>query len=178
MTYAVERKLLRDQLEQVRQREQQERELSRWDGYSHADPAAVTASLFGIRPLWDQSPQVFEELLAEYSTLLDLAVERRMFQTEQDHAEKTRALADSLGRAKAGPRDVVELHSRAIRKKSKVPQHKKAQVYIEEGRLKIVELMGYLVSYYRNYALGRRFGESSGPSVSNPKSENATEDSP
>jgi hypothetical protein len=28
------------------------------------------------------------------------------------------------------------------------------QAYVEEGRLLVLELMGYLVSYYRAYALG------------------------
>ena len=37
----------------------------------------------------------------------------------------------------------------------------KARAYIEEGRMLILELMGNLVSYYRNYTLSVREGNTS-----------------
>jgi hypothetical protein len=45
---------------------------------------------------------------------------------------------------------VVELHVRALRNTSRDVSHKRAQALAEEGRLLALELMGYLVSFYRN----------------------------
>ena len=63
-------------------------------------------------------------------------------------------IAEELGYLRAGPRDVVELHSSALKRKTGVVSHVKAQAYVEEGRVTLLELMGHLVSYYRTYSLG------------------------
>ena len=64
-------------------------------------------------------------------------------------------MGEQLGRLKAGPRDVVEIHTIALKDKgnNNVP-HPKTQAFMEEGRLLVLELMGHLVSYYRNHLMG------------------------
>ena len=56
----------------------------------------------------------------------------------------------------AGPRDVVEIHVTALRAKTRGALPMKAKVYASEGQLRLIELMGYLVSYYRNRLRGRQ----------------------
>ena len=65
-------------------------------------------------------------------------------------------MAEELGLLKAGPRDVVEIHSTALKEKRHKVTPQKAQAYAEEGRLMALQLMGHLVSYYRNYSLSRK----------------------
>ena len=55
---------------------------------------------------------------------------------------------------RAGPRDVVELHTTALKRRLSSAGVEQAEAYTEEGRLLVLELMGNLVSYYRVYTLG------------------------
>ena len=69
-------------------------------------------------------------------------------------SEALRELADRLGAVRAGPRDVVDLHTVVLRQRLATATVEQAAAYGEEGRLLLLELMGDLVSYYRGYALG------------------------
>ena len=97
---------------------------------------------------------------------MDLALERDSFKVEHNLAEKLRAMAEKLGFLKGGPRDVIEIYSAALRLRTVNVLNAKAQVYVDEGRLIALEMMGYLVSFYRNYAgMGSKgtFPEAHGP---------------
>ena len=149
--YAIERHLLLQELEQVRQREQQEKELRSIERLSRASGTVVTAQTFGVAPLRIGLSDVFNELVQHYGDLMDLALERRAYKVEHNISAELRSLAERVGFLKAGPRDVVEIHTTALKEKSSEAATQKVQGYIEEGRLMVLELMGYLVSYYRNY---------------------------
>jgi hypothetical protein len=86
---------------------------------------------------------------------MDQGLERRFYKVELDLSEDLRLLAEQLGRLGAGPRDVVELHVRALKDRTKGVPPPKAQLYTDEGRLMLLELMGYLASYYRNRSENR-----------------------
>jgi hypothetical protein len=62
-------------------------------------------------------------------------------------------IARRLGARQANPRDVIDLHSAALQAKIENANPRKAKVYVEEGHLVVLELMGYLVSYYQNYVV-------------------------
>ena len=72
-------------------------------------------------------------------------------------------IADHLGALGAGPRDVVDLHKAAMASRLKDRSPRQNRAYVEEGRLLLVQLMGYLVSYYRRLSWGSRSGGSSPP---------------
>jgi DNA-binding response OmpR family regulator len=148
--YAIERQRLLTELEGARQREQQERELRSLEQLSTPPPAAVTAQLYGAAPLRESVPDVFGELVQRYGELMDLTLEQRAYRVEHNVSERLRSLAERMGFLRAGPRDVVEVHSTALKGKTREATSAKAQVYVEEGRVMVLELMGYLVSYYRN----------------------------
>jgi PAS domain S-box-containing protein len=129
----------------------------RWFERLHALPeTAVTARTFGLSPLCESLPEAFRELVQHYGDVMDVALEQRAYKVEHNISERLRSLAQQVGFLRGGPRDVVEIHSAALkgRVEGGVPQ--KAQAYAEEGRLMVLELMGYLVSYYRNYSMGGR----------------------
>ncbi len=148
--YAIERQRLLMELEQTRQREQHERELRSLEQLSAPPPATVTAQLFGVAPLRQSAPDAFKQLAQRYGELMDLALEQRAYRVEHDVSGELRSMSARLGFLRAGPRDVVEVHSNALKAKTRQAAPTRAQAYVEEGRLMVLELMGYLVSYYRN----------------------------
>ena len=115
---------------------------------------ATTAQMLGLMPLHQGVPNLFSEMLQRYGDLMELALEQQAYRVEHDISGNLRSIAEELGYFKAGPRDVVELHSSALKRKTAVASHAKAQAYVEEGRVMVLELMGHLVSYYRTYSLG------------------------
>lgn len=115
---------------------------------------SVTARMFGVETIQDSLPEIFAELSQAYGHLLDLALEQRAFKVDHRLSEQLRVLADKMGFLKASPRDVIELHTYTLREKNRDVTLAKAQVYVAEGRLLVLELMGYLTSFYRKYYIG------------------------
>jgi len=147
--YALERHRLQAEveLEQARQREQQEREMRGLQGL-------LSGSSGAVKPVRESAPDTFKKVVGQYETLMDQALERQAYKVEYNIGEDLRSLADELGFLKAGPRDVVEIHTTALRRKTKEAASAKAQAYAQEGRLMLLELMGDLVSFYRSYSSG------------------------
>jgi PAS domain-containing protein len=114
----------------------------------------ATTSMFGTISLHKSAPHVFDELLQRYETIMEQAVEQRAYKVDYSLSEDLRVIAERLGFLKASPRDVVEIHSQVLQTKSRRVNPLKAQAYTEEGRLMVLELMGYLASYYRSQSLG------------------------
>lgn len=161
--YGVERNRLLKELQQEynRKLEQQEREQRSLERMSNMARATVTAQMFGVISVRDSLPVLFNELVERYQKILDLVLEERAFKVDHNLSDELRALAELLGQVKAGPRDVIEIHSTALKAKTQDGPRPKAQAYVEEGRLLVLELMGYLVSTYRNYSLGLKLPASS-----------------
>jgi hypothetical protein len=94
------------------------------------------------------TPELFAELVCRYGTLLDEAVDQRVHQGEPLSGELG-DLSAQLGRLRAGARDIIELHAHALDDKlASMPPLQKG-LYVEEGRLVLLELMGRLLSAYR-----------------------------
>ena len=129
-----------------------QRELCSLELLSHPPTAAVTAELFDTAPLRDSLPDTFEELVVHYGKLLDQALKQRAYKVDYDISGSLRSLAEQMGVLRASPRDVVKLHSTALQRKTSAVPSAKARAYLEEGRILVLELMGYLLSYYRTYA--------------------------
>ncbi len=120
----------------------------------NAPATPITEQLFGARPLSQSQPHLFERFADQYRAVLERAVEQRLFGETRERSEALRQLAAQLGVLRVLPRDVIELHVRAMRALMSDQTAPKAELYAEEGRLAALELMGYLVSFYRTYALG------------------------
>jgi len=134
--------------------EQLERELHSLEWLSLSSKTAITAQTFGLMPLHQAAPDRFNRLVRRYGDLLELALKQQVYRVEYDISGKLRAIAEELSSFKAGPRDVVEIHSSALRRKVSEASHTKAQAYVEAGRVMVLELMGHLVSCYRTNSLG------------------------
>jgi len=149
--YAIERGRLLNELEQVRQREKQRGEIESLDHMSSSSPSTLTAAMYGIKLLKDSQPDIFNELVQQYGGILDEALMQKNYKIENNYSIKLIQMADKLGFLRVGPREVVSIHTKALMEKNRDIHYKKAQANIEEGRLLILELMGNLVSFYRNY---------------------------
>jgi DNA-binding NarL/FixJ family response regulator len=105
-------------------------------------------------------PQSFEELVRAYGRILDLAVEQVLYRVEHPLEESVRLLAKRAGDLRAGPRDVVEIHAAAIERSEAGAGPQRMRLYVAEGRLRLLEVMGHLVTYYRQLNLpGRHRGD-------------------
>jgi len=145
----------RKRVEETKARvEQLERELHSLERLSLSQKAATTAEAFGLMPFRQAVPDTFNQVVQHYGDLMDLALEQQAYKVEHDISGKLRTIAEELGSFKAGPRDVVEIHSSALRKKTSQANHDRAQAYAEEGRMMVLQLMGHLASYYRTYYPG------------------------
>lgn len=113
-----------------------------------------TAQAYGLDRDAARRAQLLAEMEPAYLALLDLAVEQRAYRVEYATTDRLRQLADAMGAARARARDVVELHRAALRHRAAVGSEGRAEAYLEEGRLLLLQLMGQVLTYYRDQALG------------------------
>lgn len=152
--YAIDRHRLALQLELAQQKAQREQEFRSLEKAAVPHMTSATAQSFGILPLRKASPEAFKELVGSYGDLLDLAIEQRAYKVEHDIAEEVRSIAGEMSSLKCGPRDAVEIHTEALKKKCSGAAPRKAQAYAEEARMMVLELIGNLASNYRSYSFG------------------------
>ncbi|MBF0399917.1 MAG: response regulator [Magnetococcales bacterium] len=154
--YAIERSLLQQKLLRSSEDERHIRERRALDRFLSQGFSAVSSRMLGQRSLKQGVPELFDEHVSLFAQSLERAVEARTHKSSYDPSPEMKEMANGLGFLKCGPRDVVDIYLDAVDAKSIVAYPKKRQVYGEEGRLLALELMGYLVSYYRPYALSAR----------------------
>ncbi len=102
-------------------------------------------------PLSQHAPEVFAELVTAYTDLVNRTVEKRFYEGPSKVAEEMRTFSERLGTLWAGPRDVVEVHTNALKRCITNASDIRQSVYIEEARLLLPELMGDLILFYRTW---------------------------
>jgi PAS domain S-box-containing protein len=118
-----------------------------------ARPAVeVSARMMGTVPLRESMPTMFQDLVRDYARIMEEALERRTFKIEGNLSDGLDDLGTRLGSLKATPRDVVDLHTAALRDKGRDVSPARMRGYIEEGHFLLVELLGRVTTYYRNRA--------------------------
>lgn len=147
--YAIERRRLLMEIDR-RQRELEVRSLEQMSSPVSAD---VTSHSAGTIQLREALPHSFEELVQRYGHLLQVVLED---EEEYSISGELSAIGEELGALNVGPGDVVAIHAEAFKRKLQEVNHQKAQAYMHEGRLMVIELLGKLVSFYRNKAVGVR----------------------
>lgn len=154
LVYAIRSAIERQQqlnLLKQQQAEQQKMEYEQLEALAASEKA--NANLSGLESLRESKPDIFAELVQRYSEIMDLALEEKAYKVEHNVSEQLSALARQLGFMQVTPRDTIEIHTAVL--KGKTNRHsRKSQVYATEGRLILLQLMGYLTSYYRKYFIG------------------------
>lgn len=151
---AIERHIQVVQGEAVKQQTQQDKEFEWLDQLAETAKTNITARLYGTSSLRESVPEIFQEHVEMYAKAMDLALETQVFKVEHRISEKLRNQAEKLGVLKASPRDVIDIHTTALRVKTQSVNMPKAQAYVTEGRLMVLEMMGYLTAYYRKFYIG------------------------
>ena len=165
----------RDITERVRAEEARQREFRLLEQLANRPRSATIASTLDPLPLQERLPETFEKLAQHYHQVLELALQQRSYKIETNISDELRNISEQLGLLHARPRDVVDLHSVTLRNKVHQVTTTRAQAYLEEGRLTVLELMGYLVSFYRRYYTGAEAQDDAGnpPSRTNKEQRNA-----
>jgi DNA-binding response OmpR family regulator len=154
LQYAMERNRLQLDLLSSRRRENEERENVSFQRMSEYLDTPVTATFMGIASLKESAPKEFARFESEYSEILDDTEEMRIYKVEHEISRRLRSLAQDLVMLRAGPRDIIEIHTSVINQKSEKMTSQRYGVYLDEGRLVVLELMGYVAALYRRYSLG------------------------
>ncbi len=150
INYAIERYHLRSELERVKYERQQEQELNSFRQMIQSS-TTITSRSFGLGPLKDGQPEIFNEFVASFEKFLDLAIEKRVFQANNNLSTELRIMSEKLGFIRAGPRDVIDIFVVALENKSTDVNVEKAKAFMEEGRILMIQLMGHMISFYRQY---------------------------
>lgn len=116
--------------------------------------SSVTARSFGSRSLRDLLPDLHVFALGRLNDLIDQAIEDRIFRGGPGIDSDLQALAESLGFARAGPRDIIDLYVTVLRSRDDKGPVKRRAVMMEESRIIALQLMGHLANYYRLRVIG------------------------
>ena len=104
----------------------------------------------GPPPLRSARPGDFAELTAGYGRMLDRAVGRVLGGAGREPDPEACRLARRAGELGAGPRDLVEIHQAAMQAQARELGALRMKLYVAEGRVSLLELMGHLASHYRD----------------------------
>ncbi len=153
--YALERHKILMRLEAAEYENLQTRERLSLQRLAAAPQASTSARAFQVTRLHDGAPLQFSDIVNEYSEMLENAVDQTVTQADLRVPLRLKHLAVRLGRLKVAPRDVVDIHLSALKARTVQMTGRKAKAISDEGRIVLLELMGYLAGEYRVFALGR-----------------------
>jgi PAS domain S-box-containing protein len=131
----------------------QYRELSGLELVSGPKLTPVATQTYGQGPLSKTQPEEFNVLLDRYEEALDLLLDQKTYKVDHKISERLRDIANEIGFLRGGPRDVVELHSAAVKNKTRGVPRQKAKAYFTEGKFLAFGVLGHLTSFYRNRSI-------------------------
>lgn len=154
--YAIERQRLLNEIQdhEIQRREAAEREASRFMQMGASKGVEITSQYYDSVAISKRDPALFESCLNDYKALVASYLEHRRYKTDPNEQAELKVAPQNLSRrlaqAHAGPRDVIELHTAAISAARELPAGV-LEAFLEETRLLVVSVMGYLAQTYRNY---------------------------
>jgi hypothetical protein len=97
-------------------------------------------------------PGEFERFVVQFDGLLERCVEHMTYRVPMAVSNELSDMAEQLGVLRAGPRDIVEIYGTSLKRRLSRETKGRYASFAGAGQLVAFELMGYLVSYYRNQA--------------------------
>lgn len=110
-------------------------------------------STFSDSPTTPRVPVELADLMARYAELLEKKLQSRVYKVDDQVSIELRNIAGLLSAKSVGPRAVVDIHCAVLKEKLGGANAVKSKAYLEESRLLLVELMGYLAETYRRELL-------------------------
>ncbi len=105
------------------------------------------------RPSLQQvSKESFTELVRLYMRMFEKYVIEQAYKTNSEHSKLLKSFSGRLGLLQATPKDIIDIHLCAIDQVVAGDRKVPVSVYIEEGRMFLLEAMGELALYYRSCA--------------------------
>lgn len=115
-----------------------------------ASDLTMTKRKLGISALRDRHPEEYDKLRDVYTGFLNRALDF----SSGDIVDELNSFADRLGMLGAGPRDIVDLHKEAVIDGQQRHSPARAKPFVEEGRIVMCQVLGFLASYYRTLSWG------------------------
>lgn len=141
--------LAREQEEERERLEQMGRNAARFRMLtSEGSMTSVTGASLGSGPVKDRASKVFARMVDNYHDLLDKYLEQLVVSSPKP----VKAMADlirELGTYGGTPRDLLDIHVAALEAAVQDANPRRAEAYSIEGRLLALEMMGFMVDYYR-----------------------------
>ena len=164
-----ERRISFEREHELIQIQELKKSLAEYQRIFSSSSTSITGLMYGKRRLRESRPAVFGDLVDRYTALLDQAIEMQALRVEHDLSGPLSEMADEIGKMGAGPRDVVDVHRTTLTRMEVVDNPQKMQAYAREGRYLVLELMGDLASFYRNYYTRGWMPKHEEPSAGNEK---------
>lgn len=133
--------------------ETSERELHDLSRVARPSRLAAAAAAFGADDVADV-PELWGPLVDRYGDLLDLIVDQATFRSTGGVGDHLRDFVGDLASMGARPRDLISIHTAALRSRMAHAEGGGIDGLLAEARLAVLEAMGYLASHYRTRALG------------------------
>lgn len=166
----VERNALVEELSYVKRNFEQrdlDKEISRLLSWYYR--TTVTAETFGCEGIKEAAPQKFDRFVEIFSELIERNLNERTYKIASTSRLTLHDLSQQLGLLNAGPRDIIELYGASLRNKLSAVGQSRGRAYMESSRILVLELMGYMVSHYRNLSrLAMRSGIKQSPEERTP----------
>lgn len=103
-----------------------------------------------IPPMTETQRDIFVRL---YTHLLRDIVEQRTYRIEHHITQRAEALSENLAQHWVHPRELVKIHAEVLKAEYAKQTAQMKQVYTEEGRILLLQVMGYLAAQYRQHLL-------------------------
>jgi DNA-binding response OmpR family regulator len=124
------------------------REASPYQAFDRSN-TELTAAIFGQRSLKQGYPDEFKKQVERYTAIMQAAIEERFYKTSNNVSEQTKELSVQLGFLQAGAKDVIDIHQETLKGMMNLNSGLRAFYIKEESRILLLELMGYLLNFYR-----------------------------
>lgn len=121
------------------------------DLYGSSSTSSVTSAAYGQGTLNQMKGEYYNEFVEKYKELLKMYMDSQTYKVDYDREELIQRYVNSLGFVKARPKDIIGIHSKAIKEYIQGMSRQQQSALMTESRLLILEVMGYLASYYRKY---------------------------
>lgn len=149
--FALERFRLNQHHEDIRKREAVAAEMHLLEKLTDPPGNRILSAMSASGALQQRKPEQFIDVVERYEKILQRALEQRTSRINATLNSLLEALSDELGEWRAGPRDIIDIHTIALRVCLRDSTAERAQAYLEEGRLVVLNLMGHLTTFYRQH---------------------------
>jgi len=154
LRFAIERQVLLNIIGSKHQQAMLDGEISSLDEIESFKIQSTTGRLLGQTTLDESIPDIFNELVLHYTDIIEKNIESKLYKVNHPLSASIKKIADQLGYLRASPRDVIAIHTKVMGKITREFSAKKKAFHYTQSRIVLIEALGNLVSYYRNYALG------------------------